>query len=401
MLKNVLTYLKEGTIFNAIEVVDADRLEYHFLSMKKQKSELHIIHTNSFNSIQSIKSEIEKNTHVFLVINTKNILTKIIEAQKGEGLAVVNTAFPNLKTDDFYYETLRSGANNIVSICRKEEVDAILKNFTDQKIDVSGFSLGLSSINNILPFINDKGIQLQKNQIVIEGTSIQKIESIKTNTTRVYTINGIEIPSLNLLGFSEILGRILKSKPSDSNFDIVNSALKDEFLNKRFFNLFSKTALIGLLGILLINFLMFNHYFNKSEQLLQTSEINNLNKNKLLKLDTLVKIKEKMATDVLSTSSSKSSFYIDRISNIMPATLLLKELNYQPLKTTQIKENEIIEFDSDVILITGISTNSDDFSSWVENIEKFLWTDNVAIMDYDYSNRTSSLFTLQIKLNDE
>lgn len=400
MLKNILTYLKEGTVFNAVEVVNGESLEYHFLSVKKKKNELEILRACSFDSIEPIKSEVEKSSNVFLIINTNSILRKVIESSKLEDLALVNKAFPNLKTDDFYYETLTSGNNSIVSICRKEEVDSILKKISTHIIDISGFSLGLTSINNILPFIKEKKIQLYHTKIGIENSLIHEVEDVKRIESTTYSINGIEVSSQYLLGFSEIIGNVLQSNSSNSNFINENRILKDEFLNKRFFNLFSKGALIGLLGVLLFNFLFFNHYFNQSEKLLQTSEVNNLNKGKLLKLDSLVKIREKMAEDILSASSSKSSFYMDEIVKTLPATLLLSELDYQPLKK-QVKEKEIIEFNNNTILISGTSTNSDDFSNWVESLEKYQWTSSVAIMDYDYSNKTSSLFTLQIKLNDE
>ena len=398
MLKNLLTYLKEGNIFNAVEVQDKNT--YHFISVKRKNNELDIVNVNSFESPGQITEFIPKNTPVFLIINTEHILTKIVNDQKGEGLTVVNKAFPNLKMDDFSFETFQSGENSIVSICRKDEIHTLLKNFEEHKIGISGFSLGVSQIHNVLPFIDKNEVQLNNHLVTTIDTGIDSIKINETGTAKEYNVNGMEVSGKYLLGFSGILGSILQQNTFTSNFSTVNSALKEEFLNKRFFNLFSKAALVFLLSILLINFLVFNHYFSKSEQLTQTSEVNKINKEKLLKLDAQVRSKEKMAEDVLSASSSRASFYIDQIASVMPATLLLNELNYQPVKK-QIKDGEAIEFDKDVILISGTSSNSDDFSHWVETMEKFEWTGTVAIKDYDYTSKSSSLFTLLIKISHE
>ena len=398
MLKNLLTYLKEGNIFNAVEVQNNNT--YHFISVKRKNNELDIVTVNSFESPGQIPEFIPKNTPVFLIVNTEHILTKIVNDQKGEGLTVVNKAFPNLKMDDFYFETFQSTENSIVSICRKDESHTHLKNFEEHKIGISGFSLGVCQIHNVLPFIEEKDVQLNNHLVTTTDTGIDLIKINDTGTVKVYNVNGMEVSGKYLLGFSGILGSILQQNTFASNFTPVNSALKEEFLNKRFFNLFSKAALVFLLSILLINFLVFNHYFSKSEQLTQTSEVNKINKEKLLKLDAQVKFKEKMAEDVLSASSSRASFYIDQIASVMPATLLLNELNYQPVKK-QVKDGEAIEFDKDVILISGTSSNSDDFSHWVETMEKFEWTGTVAIKDYDYTSKSSSLFTLLIKITDE
>ncbi len=398
MLKNLLTYLKEGNIFNAVEVQDNNT--YHFISVKRNKNELDIVTVKSFESPGQIPEFIPKNASVFLIVNTEHILTKIISDQKSEGPAVVNKAFPNLKMDDFYFETFQSGENSIVSICRKDEIHTLLKNFEEYKIGISGFSLGMSQIHNVIPFIKEKELQLNNHLVTTADTGIDSIKINNPDNVRVYNVNGMEVSGRYMLGFSGILGSILQQNTFTSNFIPVNSALKDEFLNKRFFNLFSKAALVFLLSILLINFLVFNHYFSKSEQLTQTSEVNKINKEKLLKLDAQIKSKEKMAEDVLSASSSRASFYLDQIASVMPATLLMNELNYQSVKK-QVKDGEAIEFDEDAILISGTSSNSDDFSRWVEIMEKFEWTGSIAIKDYDYTSKSSSLFTLLIKITHE
>ncbi|UOB17880.1 PilN domain-containing protein [Abyssalbus ytuae] len=401
MLKNLLAYLKEGNIFNAVEVVGDGILSYHFISVKKRNNELNIVKTASLKSVEEVKKHLSGHTPVYLVLNTESVLTKIIDFQQPNGFSQVNKAFPNLKTDDFFFEVLPSGNNSIVTICRKEDVNNLLKEFTVHNIAVGGFTLGINSIHHILPFVKGTYIELNHQLVEVDNEGfIINVNDITSSENHIYTINGTDIPGKNVLGFSAVLGSILYSDTLLTNSAQVNNTLKEEFLNRRFFSWFFKAALAFLLTLLLINFLVFNYYFTQAENLVQTSEVNKTNRQRLTELDSLVKNKERMVEDVSSASSSKTSFYMDNIASVIPSTLLLNDFDYQPL-IKQPKEGEVIELSENMIKIEGTSTNNDDFSTWVETLEKFNWINNVAIMDYDYSGSSSSKFSLQIQLKNE
>src|SRR5690606_135980 len=176
--------------------------------------------------------------------------------------------------------------------------------------------------------------------------------------------------------------------------------LNDTFKQTRFFNVFLKFGGLFVLGLLLINFFFFNHYFNKVNELNQLSEINQSTKAQILKLDETVSKKQKMVDDLLRSSGSKSSFYSNAIMQSLPNTILLSEFNYQPL-VKRIKEGEDIVLEEHSIIVSGQSNESTSFSNWIAQLETEDWIKKIDIIDYGVVDSNTSGFKIKIFLVDE
>ncbi len=83
-----------------------------------------------------------------------------------------------------------------------------------------------------------------------------------------------------------------------------------------------------------MNFLIFNHFYNKVGRFQETLALNSNNKDLLIQLTASAKIKEDRVNAVLSASNSRTSFYMDRIAKNVPASVLLSEMLFQPLDKT-------------------------------------------------------------------
>jgi len=168
-----------------------------------------------------------------------------------------------------------------------------------------------------------------------------------------------------------------------------------DFNHKRFFSISLKTGLSSVFILLLISFLFFSNYTNKTNMLSIELETNKALKNELLKLNEQVSKKENLVTS-FSLSSSKASWYLDQIGNSIPNSVLLTSLNFQPL-TKNIKEDIKISTQENNILIQGTSTKSDDFSKWVQQLEQKNWVYKVLIQDYGTGKKNTTAFELLIE----
>ena len=81
--------------------------------------------------------------------------------------AIVNQAFPNIDLNNFYYEIIQLSNNPIVTLSRKESVDSILKKLQDLKVKISTFSLGVSAIENVIPYLEETGLLLEVDWLYI------------------------------------------------------------------------------------------------------------------------------------------------------------------------------------------------------------------------------------------
>src|SRR5690606_9911263 len=105
---------------------------------------------------------------------------------------------------------------------------------------------------------------------------------------QTYDINGLKVSDKKLLSLSGALQTVLSNTNPQTNFQTVTNDFKTQFFQQRFFTVFLKSGLVFILGLLLVNFLFFNHYFNKVKELQQVSQINQESKSDMVTLNEVV-----------------------------------------------------------------------------------------------------------------
>jgi len=397
MIDRLLKYLTYGNQFCGIECTTENGQDiFRATVLKQTKKELVEDASVEENSIETIAKTLSKNQHIFLIVNTEKVLVKSIESEQKDHLKLVYKAYPNLDVNSFYYEVLSQGNRHFIALCRKDYIDNLITEFSEYKLNVIDFSLGHSLAAILTDYINENTVYSSNSKIefIDNGiTSIEKHEPISEH----YKINGLKISSAYLLSFLAAIESVLNSNISQTNSSVTKQNLIDDYKQTRFFNQFLKFGGIFILGLLLINFLFFNHYFNRVNELGQISELNQSTKAKIIKLDAAVSKKKKMVDDILKSNASKSSFYSDRIITALPKSILLSELQYQPL-LKRISKEKPIELNEDTIHISGTSNDSEVFSNWISQLEKLEWIEKVEIVDYGTESNSNSEFKIKIGL---
>lgn len=402
MLQKIATYLVLGKRFCGIEIATYNNKDIFLVtSLRRHKKELAVDLQFGVEFVDLIPEKLTKKQHVFLVVNTGNVLFKKVTTSNTNQNAILNTAFPNINTQDFYYEIITGNDNtSFIALCRKSYIDTIIDDFKAKNIFVTSFSLGNNLISEITDFVTLKSIQSSNALITLDGkiTDVNITDAI--NSQVEYNVNGILSSSKYILSLSGALTSFLNTNTRISNFKEKINALLEDFKHQILFKKGLQASLIIFLGALLLNFFLFNHYFSKVNELQQTSQVNTLNKNAILSLDKKLKKTEKLATDILKSSASKSSFYINEIITLIPNSILLSELNYQPLQK-RIKKDQNILIQNNAIIISGVSSQSESFSNWIEQLENYDWVHTVDILDYSDTNTTRSEFSIKLNMSHE
>ena len=398
MFEKLHTYLLFGDTYCGIEHNSNYAIEA--ILLQKKKSELVISDSFDGKTIEEIAVQLPKKQHAFLIVNNDEVLSRFIESNESENNRLLFNAFPNLTINDFYYEISSNENFHNISICRKLMVDKLIETYNKHHITIVGFSLGNSITSVVNDFIDAPTYYTSNALLTKENNVITGIELVDDLPKKSYSINGLEVENSKLLNFSGALSYILKSKPTTSNFEKEEIGLLKDFKQKRFFSQFFMFGLGFILLILLANFFFFNSYYESVETMKQDSQVNNSQKATLLKLKVATDEKQKTVDDILKNSSSRSSFYIDAISNSLPNTIQLSALEYQPI-TKRIKKNKAVQLVEDVISISGISTDSDLFSDWIQTLESFDWIVNVTVINYGSQSKGTSDFSLKINMSHE
>lgn len=401
MVTKLRTYLKEGFTYVGLEISESEKGEAYFLlELKKSKGELLITNKKELKNLDELPALVQKKNPVFLCINSSNILTKRIEnVNTTNPEAIVNQAFPNLDLNNFYYEVIQQSTQPIVTISRKDAIDAILNKLQELKIRISSFSLGVSALENVVPYLDEENIIVSNLQIGLSDKIITSIASDESENKQLYSVNGLELSSSYLLPFSQILGN-LNQNSSITNFESVTENLNWEFKNFRIFSRVFKYALIFFIVLLLANFFIYNSYHEEVGQLNAAMEATSSKKDELTFLDASVKRKQERVETLSSSSNSKATYYLDLFAQNIPRSILLSEIKYQPL-AKPVRENKPILLENGTLLVSGISKDVNEFSFWIEELEKYEWVTSAETLDYDYVGKTTSNFLIEIAFHED
>ena len=400
MLDAFWTYLQFGKHFCGVELSTQNQTEIlNATVLLQSKKELNISASFKENSVEGLSKKLPKHQHIVLIVNNEKVLSKTIENKQTDTLKLVYSAFPNINLDDFYFEVLSQKGTHFINICRKDYIKTLVDTYAKHHLLILNISLGNHSLSNLVDFLNEKIIYSSNAKIILENNDILQIEKGSV-ASESYDINGSRVTNDQLLSFSGALQPILKNNTANTNFTTEKKRLEDSYKQTRFFNLFMKFGGLFILGLLLINFFIFNHHFENVNELEQVSEINQSTKTQIHILNETVSKKQKMIDDLLKNNGSKSSFYSHTIIESLPKTILLSDYHFQPL-LRRIKEDTPIELSEDYILVSGSSIKSSDFSEWINHLEKMEWIAKVSIIEYRNTNSKKSEFKISILIRNE
>ena len=390
MSKQLLIYGK-----NYIAIEHAENNSFNLLQLTKQQNELIISNNEQTHSFEKNIEELKGQKHVFLIVNNEKVLSKKLTDTSLERTSIVRNAFPSISMSDFYYEVLVTETDSFVSIVRKEVVDKIISAYKEKGISVIDFSIGNLVIKNLKDLIGDKTLFSSNAKIYFDSKNIKEIS--KENTSKVsYSINDLEVSNTTILPLAGIISYYSKNASST-----ISEELKEDYIQKRFFDVGLKVGLGFLMMILLINFLFFSSYREQVGNLTGELQLSETYKNQLNSLQSEVTQKKQLVESVNSASNSKLSKHIDELGVSVPNTILLSQIQYQPKKGIQ-KADKKLQFESNKLMVKGTSKENEAFTKWISVLEKTTWIQNVSINAYGKGKKTNSIanFEFIITTND-
>ena len=386
MLKSKVENIIFGNHFLGIEVFSENNSEkVNCIIVEKKKDNLTISDTLKFGNIDDLSLDNYTDLPTVLAIYTDKVLIKETELVEKNDLILVKKTFTNLNLEDFYFDVWRLNNKSIISITRRNYVDEIIKLFEEShRIKIASIAIGISNIKHLVPFLSKETILLNSKILDTQNTTISLTE---ITTSTIYSINGINIKSDNLMSFSSIINFISKTK--NGSIDELNTYLNNTFFQNAFFKKYIKFFIFFILGVLLVNFLFFNHYYNKFNEIsiLNTTEVEN--KEKIENLKSVIIEKEKSVNEISISNTQRISYLLNEIGKSVPNTIILNELKYQPILKKGNTET-LTKYSDKSILVNGISNNNIQFTNWVEKLSEFNTINEVVILKFEKEDNTTS-----------
>lgn len=402
MVASLVTYWNYGSKYCGIEYSSMvnGRNRIFVLTAKRKSGEFEVEETFDADKVEICAKKLGKNQHAFLCITSNQVLIKQTTST-GPAAKIVSSAFPNVDLNEFYYEIHPTSYGSTVALCRRELVHEIISSFEEQNIRIIGFSLGFFSLQNLLGIIKEQEVQLPSFTLHTNGREIISFDRAgQGNEKTDFTIGDTTVNSEFLLPLAALFNYHTGNLHTTSNCKDNNLDLRKDHLQHVFFRKGLATAVGLLLVMLLINFFFFSSYYSELQQMTGRHEMEISQRLAYDEKYKEVLEKEKIVEKILNNSNSQASFYLNRLILTMPGSVLFNQLHYQPLQK-QIKEKEPIKIEKNTILLGGESTNENEFSQWIRELEEISWIKEVKVSNYGYSSPGTSEFLLILKLKED
>lgn len=331
----------------------------------------------------------------FLVINSNQVIQKEVLGVEPSDEKLLHKSFPNTNWDEFYYEIWRLKTKSVIAIARKSYVNTLLEDYENQKISIAGISLGVCSIADIIAYTDESELYTNHQSISKEETQIISASVLESAIT--YTINDLQIDNRQLLSFSGILRLILNNTLNTGSIISYSDQLYNDYNQKTFFNKGIKIMVGIVLGILLLNFVFFTHYYKLAQESSEILLVNKSSIEDISKIKQRIIVKEEKVKGIDGRMTSRSSLIINEITSKVPSSILLTELTFNPLEKKIKAEEQILTKDK-VIAISGTTIANASFTKWVEDIEKLNWVDKVLITHFGKDENNETTFSINLTL---
>lgn len=366
------------------------------LLVDKKKEGLVIAKKDRVNYNGKIAEKWDPKLPFFLIINTNQVIQKEVSGIDSSDEKLLHKAFPNTNWEEFYFEIWRLKTKSIIAITRKSYLDEIVSNYENQKITIAGISLGICSIAEIIKYTEETEF-CTNHQTVSGQEQNQIILPNSIDSTISYTINDLQIENRQLLAFSGILRLIMNATLNTGSIISYSEELYDRYNQKVFFSKGLKIMIGILLAILLLNFILFSHYYKLAQETSETLLVNQSSIEDVSKIKQRILVKEEKVKNIVGKTVSQSSLIINDITNKVPSAILLTELTYNPLEK-KIKFEEPILTQEKIIIISGTTIANEAFTNWVEAIEKLKWVDKVLITYFGKNEANETAFSIKLTL---
>lgn len=309
---------------------------------------------------------------------------------------------PNINIDEYLIELDETNpGEKLVALYRKEQVEALMCEDSLMRIPVHDISLGFVGVSRYLQLFA-KGIdcfEFEGSMIYFGEDKVLEIRKNKTSPDIEYSFAGKNRKASEVLALAAGLTYFTGKTWNTFQLDGINERISEYTASKL------STFILSYFGatlfvLLLINFLVFDHYHSEHNELEIDSKGITAIQNDISQLQADVNVKRQFIQQNNVPQDYAFSFYADRLASFVSDGIRLTELSVCPV-IGKLKEDKAIIFKSNTMHVTGTAPSSAAFSIFLEKINRASWVKQLNKQVYGYNNEDEDAnFEVEIVLND-
>ncbi|HYE56507.1 MAG TPA: hypothetical protein VD996_16775 [Chitinophagaceae bacterium] len=353
-------------------------------------------------SLEGIAARLNKKHPVCLVLNGKGIITRKIPLTKNDSFTL-GEVLPNANPGDFYFYADQYEAFAIAHIARKDLVDGLIQQLQEQGLQVMQVYFGFSPAQHFLPFT--KAATITSSTFILElGADRQLQGYAMQEQVQTDPFNLPEIPvadqyvhSLRLIAFTAAASLLTEEAGVDLRIDSpLLAQARTSSVQAKMIRTIAMGSLAFIFALLLVNFLVFNHYYNKNKELQVKQLFSNEELQKRQQLQQRISRKQEFLSRSNWNTAARLSYYADRIASLTPSNTLLTGMNIFPARASS-SELAGIHFKHDTIQVNGVCEDPVELNELQTNLRIIPEFREVSIKNYAFRKESDKgMFTLEI-----
>jgi Tfp pilus assembly protein PilN len=315
--------------------------------------------------------------------------------------ADIRQNIPNINIDEYLIALDESNqSEKLVALCRKEQIESILGEAALQRIPVHGVSLGFLEISKYLQLFSgeDSTFNFEGNALHFKDNEILEFRKNVKEKAEDYFFAGKPRKASEILALAAGLTYLTDRIWNTFQMPLLKEKIK-EYTAERLASFIFYYLGTVMFVLLLLNFLLFDHYNTKLDQLgIQSSGVALIN-NEINQLQSDLSVKKQFIQQNNVPKDFAFAFYADRLASYVPEGIEFSDLSVCPV-INKVKENKVIGFQSNTLRVTGTAPSSTTFSIFLEKLNKSSWVSKLEKQVFNYNNDNDNAdFELEILLN--
>lgn len=313
---------------------------------------------------------------LIIVANTKNTLHRIGHFKDPQSF--IDSITPGAKEEEFYLNVVEQNGQHYISMVKNETIHEIVEPFAALKLPISNILLGYAGIPALSPTLpNTQAIVTQNHLLSIHPSShsISAIAQHKDPNYETICLADEWVDTRLANGLASILSTLTAFPILKTPHPLLDSLDSDWSFRQKFYKTL-QISIIALLALVFASLFAIQTYqsSNQSMRLRLAS-----NQQKLIQLDSLKVQHEGLKAlwgDNVRTTSSKSSFYADRLLASTPSSIQLEKVEVFPSQVKdeyQTIKGDMPTYDGQSILVNGQAKDIGHFTHWKTALADMTW----------------------------
>ena len=375
--------------------------EYRLAHIVKKNGELHMKSSLILNTIEDLLLALPVNSAVVLVCNGKGVIHRNHTITSSLVSEVVQTTFPNLKEQDFFYQNATLVNGGVLSLIRKDIVLDIISSLQSKKIHVLSLLLGPFAT---VGFFNLIGLRTERffydrYQITLNGQGeIVEYSIVADQLSDDIKIQDEHIPSVFVNTYTAaclyVLGGAdgISSSVFDLHFEEQKKIYKSVLLKHRG----GLVLLVSALLVLLINFVVFSSLRKVNIQYQDQLTVSQTRLDRLDSLENFIKVKKLFISKAGWTDKMILSEPCDKIAQSVPAEIKLTELTIHPINIAESRNTKEIVFENKKIVVKGFTKKIAVLNDWLKQVDAQTFVRDFKMKEYHFdTNAQEGYFQIE------